>query len=243
MYKFFGNAFVTICAAASRSCQESFLAEWKGLPALHVRFMSIRRSCPDSSYSLSLLPQNSVGIMHSYQGEWKTDLEVRSRWYHRGWVYQEFSMSLRRLIFTRGAILFTCAALQACEDGWQFSLNPDQDYDADPFSRFASVVGEISSKGFTEETDRLPAIAGWARRTADLTGSQYLAGLFKDALSAALLFCKAQTNILQPFHERLDKLSELNSISRPSWSWAGLPGGSLYQYPTMHSYVQPCRGI
>lgn len=236
MYKIFGNSFVTICAASSRSCQDRFLLERKARPALQVRCRSTARSYPDSSYSLALLPENSVGIMHTYQREWMADLERHSKWYSRGWVYQEFSMSSRRLIFTEDTIHFICEEFHACEDGWQSSTAPEQGIAQHPLSQFASAVGGFSSKEFTKETDRLPAIAGLARRTADLTGSEYLAGLFKDALPTALLFCKARGSTLQPFHERLHRLSEPGSTSRPSWSWAGLPGGSLYHHPTMHTW-------
>ncbi|KAJ0125450.1 het-domain protein [Diaporthe amygdali] len=231
----FGNAYFTICAVSLKSCQDRFLSKrCEVLPALNIHFKSKHCIGGQSQSSYCMAPCSESDL---YRSNWIGELE-NSRWHSRGWVYQELAMSPRLIIFTRYGIVFSSAESYVCEDGtdsiwtsYRLGRIPDRRLAKSPFSKFAIDVRQISTKQFTHETDRLPATTSLARRVADLTGSEYLAGLFKDDLARALLFYKERADIRQSFHERLRQLSEPGSISRPSWSWAGLPGPSHHTGP------------
>lgn len=239
MSRIFENALVTICAASSTSCQERFLCRSKIEPELSIRYHSKTRETgtPALMYNLAHCSENPFMPLNtnpSFGLSWA--LQKHSRWINRGWVHQEIALSPRLLIFTEDVVMFSSADFQACEIGWQtfqaqrepvLGRVTDGELRAHPFSNFAASVASITEKNFTKETDRLPAIAGLARRVADVTGSGYLAGLFRDHLQYDLLYYRPFSDNWECFDERYCQLSKPDSTSRPSWSWAGLPGESI----------------
>lgn len=203
------------------------------VPELNVRFRSEYCMSVQShlSYCMALSSDSNL-----HRNSWIDELDGQSRWQKRGWVYQEITLSPRPVIFTRHGIVLICGEKYVCEDGSQgWWPGPrlgglrDARLNASPFRKFGNDTSHIAEREFTHYTDRLPAIAGLAKRVADLTGSEYFAGLFKDDLIRGLLFYKLEPWIRQSFHERLHHLSEPGSAFRPSWSWAGLSG--LISYP------------
>ena len=81
-----------------------------------------------------------------------------------------------------------------------------------------------TARELTFETDRLPAIAGIARKIQDITGDTYMAGLWKNDLGAGLCW-------------RIRGFGDLCRPSRyraPSWSWAALEGSITHRIPEEH---------
>ncbi|KAF3764144.1 hypothetical protein M406DRAFT_330495 [Cryphonectria parasitica EP155] len=160
-----------------------------------------------------------------------------SRWYGRGWVHQEMRLSSRLLVFTSDWLFFMCDGLYLCENGlsvtreWRTPLavgTCKADMQEEPFAAFASEIETFTAKDFTFDTDRLPALASLASMIAANTGSQYLAGLWRDNLDKDLLFARNVprygTRGMVSFQKRIAALSAPGSVIRPSWSWAGLTG-------------------
>lgn len=94
-------------------------------------------------------------------------------------------------------------------------------------------VEDFSSRELTFENDRLPALAGLAKKIQDATGDVYLAGLWKKFIIEDL--CWRTT----PFDEsrspgpggfryrygpRRHRVTKATAYRAPSWSWASLNG-------------------
>ena len=115
---------------------------------------------------------------------------------------------------------------------WGFSMTVDLgDYLYDPLGRetenlvnvyhsWFKIVQEYSSKDFTENKDRICAIAGLAQRFEESTKDVYLAGLWKRDLFRQLCWSVPQS--LGRFAVRPE------SYCAPSWSWLSLIGSVTY---------------
>lgn len=266
LWQTFQGAHITICAASSTSCQDSFLQDRPRQPhlVLKVRIPDADETTWSDEYrwadgnpwatnstlatpygpptgTCELTPwriRNPLGELYksSYPCPFLADVTL-SRWYNRGWVHQEISMSKRLLIFDTNILYMRCGGLQACENGWHSSQThphlDELDHKAlvgsrrGPFSVFARHVEKYFEKQLTVETDRLQALAALASQVQRSTGSQYIAGLWRDNLGNDLLYtvCSGEAynlcKTLQPWGERIHALNIPESGARPSWSWAG----------------------
>lgn len=72
------------------------------------------------------------------------------------------------------------------------------------------------STGLTLDKDRLPALAGVARRHGESSRKTYLAGLWKEDMPSALTWV------------RLDSGTRPLNQDAPTWSWASLPRGRFF---------------
>jgi hypothetical protein len=81
-----------------------------------------------------------------------------------------------------------------------------------------SIVTTYSACNLTQESDRLIAISGIAKKFQELYGDNYLAGLWQHDLYTDLLW-KSNANDGNPV-----KSSENFA---PSWSWASISGGNV----------------
>lgn len=243
LWEVFRGAFVTICAASSTSCQQGFLQPRPLQPGLDIKFSySAIPMQPSESESIATckiipLPISAV-VEHPNIGydEGKAPFlgEIyRTHWLSRGWVHQEMAFSRRLLIFTTHWIFVRSGDFIACESGWRGEIDRESPlHEVDllslrqkPFAYFWRDVWRFQFKGLTNKTDCLPAMAALARQVHSATGSQYLAGLWRDTLAGDLLFqvCAGRTVGRQTmlFQERLEELSDLDRHARPSWSWVG----------------------
>ena len=89
---------------------------------------------------------------------------------------------------------------------------------------------EYSCRNFTNARDRLPAISPLAKVVADMTGDQYLAGLWKNNLHVGLLWYSNR------FEGRTFCLPGHEDYIAPSWSWlARARNAEISQYVVTHS--------
>lgn len=246
LWQTFRSAYITICAASSTSCRDSFLKNRRIHPGL---LLKLRIADGDENSAGSTNPRLGAPPVRTSWCKlipWQVEDAVQerlpdgdcsflpkiinSRWYSRGWVHQEISFSQRLLVFGTNMLYMRCGDWQACENGWHNShrgcdreylheMNPN-DLRTRPFEVFAQHVESYYPKQLTVETDRLPAMAALASKVAGSTGSDYLAGLWRDNLANDLLF---SVSILRnmPIEERIRELAVPESNARPSWSWAG----------------------
>ncbi|KAK8209248.1 heterokaryon incompatibility protein-domain-containing protein [Phyllosticta capitalensis] len=109
----------------------------------------------------------------------------------RAWVYQERLLSPRTLHFGNQELLWECKEISTCQCG----LSIDND--------------------LTKESDRLPAIAGVAKRMQSIQGREdYLAGLWKESLLEDLLWRRTSSSLLD-----YPASSCRSTCVAPSWSW------------------------
>lgn len=103
-----------------------------------------------------------------------------------------------------------------------FTGMPEEIMRTHPYSVWMEEIQILSKKDFTFQADRLPSLASLASLMADITGSQYLAGLWRKNIGGDLLFSRNENTrrgrICLPFHDRLRLLSAPGSMARPSWS-------------------------
>ncbi|KAL1387616.1 heterokaryon incompatibility protein-domain-containing protein, partial [Phyllosticta capitalensis] len=138
----------------------------------------------------------------------------------RAWAYQERLLSPRTLHFGNQELLWECKESTTCQCGVQFRKWGQTCPKLDVLCRYGfysrlwhRVVEDYSVLQLTKESDRLPAIAGIAKRVQSLRGSEdYLAGLWRGSLLEDLQW------------RRYSKLGDISLGRRdrsvaPSWSW------------------------
>jgi hypothetical protein len=134
----------------------------------------------------------------------------------RGWVYQERLLSPRIIHFGNTQLVWECTELMACET---FTMGPidKSPNGAIPFSSHGSssyewftTVEAYSKTSLTNLQDKLPAIAGIAKRVSTGRAARYGAGLFLCNLPKCLLWKYVGGplgGVVTPYRA-------------PSWSWA-----------------------
>ena len=186
---------------------------------------------------LATLDQGGSGEMCSYLGE--------SKWYRRGWTFQEKLFSRRALIFAPEQVYWECQRASWCEDGfWETMKSPtiyrqcfsEEDFrqpwssDVHGFERtYRKLVDEYSVRTLTKLSDGLDAFAGILNHFERQAGQEFLWGLPTAFLSTALTWpCDRDVK------RRLDKRTlraedgTTTLCPFPSWSWVGWVGEIHY---------------
>jgi hypothetical protein len=86
------------------------------------------------------------------------------------------------------------------------------------YDKWLQIVEEYSRMKLSHQTDRLPAFSGIARIIQRCTGDEYVGGLWKQDLTAGLMWQAVGVN------RTSTKWSGLPEYIAPSWSWASLDG-------------------
>lgn len=220
----FAHSYVTICAASSTSCSESFLRR----PPPKLLTLPFR-----SSLRPNVFGEYSIFLRGRRPFQYVADLE-HSRWISRGWVWQEQVMATRQLVFAKESLQFRCNTTVCLEYGRTAkysSLTKKTKYE-----RFWSyVITQYSQRHLTHAKDRLAAVAGAAKfLQASLKDAgepkEYLAGLWLDGVTLGCYVCLDDTFSRQlcwaydeptlSYTMLLDQLNNDKEYCAPSWSWA-----------------------
>ncbi|KAK4446536.1 heterokaryon incompatibility protein-domain-containing protein [Podospora aff. communis PSN243] len=226
MGEVFQHAHVTLCAASSRSCQQSFLQGLQSRQLRRIEFHSSLVNAATGHYSLTRV--DSMTFARSLD-DWRIfnalafplALET-SHWWKRGWVLQERHMSKRLLIFGNNMVYYICPYCKRSSNGLIQNAQPPslfsgviQQLQSDPYTpaltyynHFTELAMEYSALNLTYEADRLPAISGFAKRIGAVIGDRYLAGLWQRNLYRDLLWCWRNPDSPGPWKPEA-----------PSWSW------------------------
>ena len=144
----------------------------------------------------------------------------------RAWPFQERLLATRLLNCSSAELQWQCKTISImCEGGHQdsprhfspssYSLKPE-----DAYGYWHLQVVEYSKRLLTYQYDKLPALAGIASKIGALTGSEYIAGLWKKNLFKDMLWER---------HLFEGVKWEATSVWRaPSFSWASVQGNVLY---------------
>lgn len=185
------------------------------------------------------------------------------RYFLRGWTFQEYILSRRRLIFGKRQIHWRCACAVLHEDrpndaqhpddlpGIETSLNMSNMLAGIPdFREFEQVANEYHMRDFTHGEDALPGITGLLNLLKHSFRGGFLCGLPVMRFDAALMWHCG----LPPDHARNDygavavqearnpsvnQKSDLPAAILPSWSWVSWMGRDLRIMHVEQSYQLP----
>jgi hypothetical protein len=225
----FAYAFVTIGAAASTACDQSFLHR-SPKPALNIPFQSTLDSRIKGRYMVSTEPKLGDELGSSF---------AKSPWNNRAWVYQEISLSARLLVFAPTMLHMQCREVCQQEDGLR-SPTYSKSFTEHGFQP-EWAIHKYSRKSLTFRRDRLGAIAGIARLLGTALTQrgyefEYLAGIWlrKDKRYTTLSDEDCLDSIGHPtqqltgkiynphytFRQLITVLTSEDTYCAPSWSWA-----------------------
>jgi hypothetical protein len=118
-------------------------------------------------------------------------------------------------MFCEDQVLWECNQLQASEDN---QIHKDKTGGRNPnLSHWIEAVERFMKCDITDENDVLPAMAGIARRTAEVTGFSYCAGVWLERLPESLLWSSSGA-----------KKVRRETYVGPTFSWAASKGPVSY---------------
>lgn len=158
-------------------------------------------------------------LFYGWNGTRDTDIKRKTPWLDRAWALQEWLLSPRVLHINE-------MTMWDCFEGYGNELEC-RHMIPNPLLRAPSLLGtnkswcdiveDYTRRKITKDTDRLPALAGLAEQYKEVTGKEYLAGLWLEDLPAKLLW-----------RGRGDVEPQTNYCA-PSWSWASLKGSVRFE--------------
>ncbi|KAI9643378.1 hypothetical protein NHQ30_007997 [Ciborinia camelliae] len=135
----------------------------------------------------------------------------------RAWALQERILAPRTLHFTASQLFWECRAKQACETCpnklptaicYSHAYLPKQ-----KLQSWSKIVSIYSACLLTDESDRLMAIAGIARRMQEQNGDMYFAGLWQARFKEQMCWCTLHSD---------EGLQDKKYYGLPSWSWTAV---------------------
>ena len=221
MSDIYANAYLTMYAAHSTSCDSGFL---EGRAPDPIVKMPQQR----------LDPSFYISVRHIFSD----DID-KSNLASRAWVIQKKILSPRTLHFTATQVYWECWTRHQGEDLDDSYLgsfkqdaypkmlapggqSPDELANHTP-SQWWYLLSSYTACHLTYQKDKLIAISGLMNRISQVTSKKHVAGIFEDRLHEGLLW----SNSGRPFER-------VTEIRFPSWSWASRKGRidyvQLYQW-------------
>jgi hypothetical protein len=152
---------------------------------------------------------------------------VSSAWYSRGWTWQEYLFSRRRLIFHDNTVNWDCHCA-SWHEGQTASQSPPGDYctrklgaatsNWPSFYRYARMVSVYNTRDLSYPEDVFDAFDGALSTLAPSFAGGFISGLPRLFFAAALLW--------QPYTPIMRRRipSSPDKTNLPSWSWVGWQG-------------------
>lgn len=164
---------------------------------------------------------------------------MRTAWFSRGWTFQEYIFSRRRIIFHNGTVNWECVCSAWAEvestrvtatatalpvDAAPQQGDPPSKNTADwppwpDLRRFARLVSLYNRRILTYPEDALDAFAGVISRISPSFDGGFITGLPQAFFDSALLW-----QPYRPMSRRIAKRLDPNQACLPSWSWVGWHG-------------------
>lgn len=241
MHRIYGNAYLTIAATCSSSCNEGFLRRKE--PAVYLKYRSTLRHSMTGLLKMtfqyahhSAFRKLDLSIQHK-TASYAAETFARSKWSTRGWTFQEHISSTRILAFGfKGNIFFSCPVgywcfgreREASELRYTRQLGLDwSSFATDPSTGLSGwwwIVSAYSdrSRGFTNEGDIFPALSGIARSystVVNIPETDYIAGFWRPSLLRDLFWFSANHFNDKPWSQMnlLESRASQDFVS-PSWS-------------------------
>jgi len=159
----------------------------------------------------------------------------------RGWVLQERRLPSRLIDFSSKELMWQCRQLQASETfpagipSWPYAgqehsvykilnrvFTPEDDWisNASIYFYWADIVRDYTTRVLNHSQDKLIAISGIAKQLRKATRSEYVAGLWREALPQQLLWYVPNTDS--------GDTQRVQKYRAPSWSWAAIDGAVIW---------------
>ncbi|KAK8104633.1 uncharacterized protein PG998_011666 [Apiospora kogelbergensis] len=140
----------------------------------------------------------------------------------RGWVIQEKVLAPRTLSFGDRGVFWECRQGLACEylqDGFESGRDSHLVFGSEYWTEqfWGEMVSSYSAASLTVPSDKLPALSGMARAVFNVTGDEYLAGLWRRNIEMHLCWHKFGF----PSTRKRPECGSQDWIA-PSWSWASI---------------------
>jgi hypothetical protein len=225
MAEIYEQAYVTISSARARTAEEGFLHSIRENLDLSQMGFKLPFRCSNGelgSVTLRTIKPGGIG--------WNEPLDKR------GWTLQETLLFSRLLEYGTSQVRWRCrskANLPEYVDGWTSgklrSWNPDINWAATasgislPVQKWKHLVSEYSTRDLKESGDKLLALSAVARKPSQLTGDEYVAGLWRRSLGELLLWHCYSNSV------GFSACRYPREYRAPSWSWAAIDGTVFWQ--------------
>ncbi|KAK2733820.1 heterokaryon incompatibility protein [Colletotrichum kahawae] len=198
------------CFNASED-EDTILPRWVGLNLLGER----RSHIPSN--------QNHVRLFDSEPWDWEETID-QTVLSGRAWTLQERQLSRRVIHVTSSSLLWECRTSRGSEQvPWtdqvaanmkteaRYRINDSiknnrQIFQKDSPSYFYNlwyeIIWDYSNRLLTEESDKLPGLAGLAHTLANMIGDEYVAGLWKKDIVSGLLWKTRRWNMNEEYRGR-----------------------------------------
>lgn len=225
----------TFCVMAATGCGAEFgLRGLKGLSPERDLDMRIYNLADGNKLIAKPLSQDpTAGTKYSY--------------HQRGWTFQEWLFSRRRLVFNHGPLVWQCQCAR-----WQetFKINPEADTQWSRMSRtkesaldpspsiwdFMSMASTFNTKALTMQEDAPRAFAGIQAMLHRVHPGGLLYGLSEFFFEISLAWASLYSNI-----QRRQGSNAANTLQDglPSWSWLGWEGDVNFPKDAEFQVMQP----
>lgn len=240
----YGGAWLTIAASWGKSMHDGIFISRQAEPSSGCTISLASLQDPEQSGLISLAPSDVSTFVDS----------IEQPLYSRSWALQERVLSTRILICNRDQLVWECQSTCITESGFRMrsigAMRLDHEFlvkaKAEPaavYDTWRCLVSDYCLKSISNPSDKLPAIAGVARRLHELNNDKYIAGLWRGSILDDLLWAHKPAEIYADqghswsYREYRVK-NKLEPCARgkpqtyiaPSWSWASTTGGVRWPY-------------
>lgn len=228
----YGSAWLTIAASWGTSMHDGIFRSRSGDPSGCAKIGLKSIDDPTCKGTVTLVPKHDPPVD-------STDEPL----YRRAWALQERILSTRVLICNEDQFVWECQSCCFTESGFKMRgigrMRLDREFledleinDKAFISNWACIVTDYCHKSMTDPSDKLPAIAGLAKKFHMLRPRDiYLGGLWKDSLLHDLGWVHMTYDEPSTYGERC-KPQEYRA---PSWSWASVDGGVRWMFSEKNS--------
>ena len=242
MPKIYEDGFVVprLCGVGAIGRERSSKDQQKNAAAAHIRgtpsLKSAMRKCHHRDTSNKNIGRHDV-IMQGYSSQLQ-----ESTWFGRGWTFQEYIFSRRKLVFQGSTVLWECHCAswhegQGIISPARCSRIPKLPYthiNTDPWPnihRFARIASLFSAKNFTYPEDALDAFAGILHAFAPAFKGGFVTAVPQLWFHEVLLWQSFEPSVRRQASDR----AQGNAIL-PSWSWISW-NGDLQTESQMSAYM------
>ncbi|KAK0611301.1 heterokaryon incompatibility protein-domain-containing protein, partial [Immersiella caudata] len=191
------GSFVSLAADAASDCESGFLRKHERKPQGRVETQLPR----GNRISLFAYGQNELEESDRYQPHFRFQKHHKAPIFRRAWMLQEMLLSGRVLHFDVYKTLMGCwlFARFICKNNKikiKIKKKKFRRIHTLPHWRpqWLVILDDYLNRALTRRTDRLAALSGVASRVQELTGEQYLAGVWMSHFPSTLTWITADTD-------------------------------------------------
>lgn len=204
MANIYGNAALTIAASAATSTSDSILST--AIPPTDLT-CALPYKIPNGEMGAVYVIPYNINRSFLLSNDAKEPLELR------GWTLQEKLLSPRVLKFESKQMSWDCLSQSINSNGPLPNLTTlgEPSRGARTRTDWQSIVEDFTGRSLTFNSDKLPALSGYAQSVHSKTADTYIAGLWrKDLLAHLLWWVDSRTSLAS---------SRAKVYRAPSWSW------------------------